>query len=171
MGNTKDRSNNRSRVWFLGAVALAIILITVFAIKWPLGNKVLGDEYSSHIYCYKSFRLLSASVNEQQIFNFNYDSHYNDTFTFTYDEGTDSYTIHKIVRDVPMYLGVVNGELILSFTDEGEAYRWNVERVDNTMYFRIINSESGLGLYETEDSHAVLMPVDENDTNMQMRLQ
>ncbi len=171
MDNTKDRTAGRFSIWFFGAVALLIILITIFAIKWPWGNKILGDEYSSHIYCYKSFRLLSVSVGEQQFFTFNHDNHYNDTFTFTYDEGSNSYTIHKIVRDVPMYLGVVNGELILSFNNEGDAYRWNVDRVDNTMYYLLINKETGLGLYETENSQAVLMPVDETNINMQMRLQ
>ncbi|MCR5047674.1 MAG: hypothetical protein K6A37_01790 [Saccharofermentans sp.] len=154
-------------------VGCLIILITAFAIKWPVGNRVLGDEYSSHIYCYNSFRLLSVSVSDEgQIFSFNHDDRYNDTFEFVYDKAADSYRIYKIISGNPMYLGAGEDQtLVMDDSGDGDAFRWRFDRLGNTMYFLMINEECGLALYETEDSRAVLMPVDDGNINMYMRLQ
>lgn len=155
------------------AAGCLIILITLFAVKWPVGNKVLGDEYSSHIYCYTSFRLLSVSVMEDaQVFSFNHDDRYNDTFEFIYDKDTDSYRVCKMISGSPAYLGAGDdNDLIIDSEGTGEAFRWRFERIGNTMYYLMINEECGLALYETEDSRAVLMPVEDGNINMCMRLQ
>lgn len=155
------------------AAGCLIILMTLFAIKWPFGNKVLGDEYSSHIYCYTSFRLLSVSVTgDDQVFLFNHDDRYDDTFEFIYDKESDFYKICKIISGSPMYLGVgADNDLVMDQEGNGDAFRWRFERIGNTMYYLMINEGCGLGLYETEDSRAVLMPVDDGNINMYMRLQ
>ena len=161
------------RIWAYVVVGCLIILITAFAIKWPVGNRVLGDEYSSHIYCYTSFRLLSVSVSEDaQIFSFNHDDRYNDTFEFVYDKAADSYQIYKVISGNLMYLGVsADQTLVMDDNGDGDAFRWRFERIGNTMYFLMINEEYESALYETEDSRAVLMPVDDGNINMYMRLQ
>ena len=160
-------------IWFYIVVGCLIILITAFSIKWPVGNRVLGDKYSSHIYCYTSFRLLSVSVlDDAQVFSFNHDDRYNDTFEFIYDKTADSYQICKIISGSPAYLGVDEDHtLVMDEEGDGEAFRWRFERIGNTMYFLMINESCGLALYETEDSRAVLMPADDGNINMYMRLQ
>ena len=65
-------------------------------------------------------------------------------------------------------------KMLMVFTTHngnGDAFRWRFDRLGNTMYFLMINEECGLALYETEDSRAVLMPVDDGNINMYMRLQ
>lgn len=167
------KTGGRNRYVLISLISAALlILITVLSIKWPGKNSPIGKEYTSHIYVNSSFRLLSVSVNsDSQIFSFNYDSRYNDTFTFEFDPDAGSYVIYKMFSDVPMYLEeTADHELHMNESPSGESSRWRLVRLGNTMYFMIINEESGYALYETEDDHAILLPADENDINMHMRL-
>ena len=156
-----------------GIAALMLCLVTVLSVEWPLGNKSLGDEHISHIYSNTSFRLLSVSVtDEDQLFLYNYDSRYNDYFAFEYDDETDSYLIlYRLDGSRKYLMETEDHELRLSDSSEGSRCRWDVERCGNSMFFLLINEEDGFAVCETDDCHVVMMPADEGNINMQMRLQ
>lgn len=175
MAKEDNNTSPIGKVLVCCVAAVFICLVTVMSIEWTAGRKSLGREHVSHIYSGSTFRLLSVSFDEgidDQLFLFNYDSRYNDTFDFYYDEGTGSYMILYNYGGYRLYLTESSDhELILSKESLGARSRWNIDRIGNSMYFLITNSEDGLAICETDDCHVVMSTPDENNNYMQMRLQ
>lgn len=162
----------KTSLCYLIVCAVLILSVIIFSISWPVGNKTLGNEYTSHIYANSSFRLMSVFTGDDyQLFSFNYDYRFDDTFRFEFDKTSDSYRIMKLSDDEALYLGTTSdNELIMSPEGSGETFCWHVNRVGNSMYYMIVN-DAGYALCETEDSRAVMAPADEENVNMHMRLQ
>ncbi|MCR5201312.1 MAG: hypothetical protein K6C38_09390 [Saccharofermentans sp.] len=167
-----DKRNNK-KLWAYIAVGALIILITVFSIQWTGANKPLGNEKTVRIYQYDTFDLLFAAiVNGDAYVSLNPDKHYVDEFDFVYDKASSAYTISKLIGDETYYLCMTQDHEI-SLTDSADSYgtRWNVRRSGNSMYYFLINSEDGYALTWTGVYNVGMMPFDENDTRMYMRLQ
>lgn len=172
--DSSDMSVPGKRDIALGLIAAVIIaLIVVFSIKWPGGGKTLGDEYTSHIYSHDSFRLLTSDFKDDyQLMLFRHDNHHDDVFTFEYDDATDSYLIFTDVLERRLYLASTDDACIyMSNTPESEGCRWEVRRNGNTMYYFLINTYNGMALYEDWNTYAELVPFDESNENIMMRLQ
>ena len=167
----EKKSGGTGKALIYGIAAVLLCIVTVLSIDWPFGNRTIGDSHESHIYSGSTFRLLSVSVDgDDQLFLFNYDQRYDDTFIFRYDDDTDSYLITR--RNLEGYLTETEDhELCLSSSADGLRSRWNITRIGNTMYFLIINASDGYAVCETDDCHCVMSIPDENNPLMQMRLQ
>jgi hypothetical protein len=168
-----DRTGYSGKPWIYVAVAGLLILVTAFSIRWPSKDKLLGDTYEARVYANTSFRLLSVNGGAgRTTITYNYDNRFNDSFVFEFEEESDSYLIYRVVPNGRLYLcSDDDNSLYVSEEPQGDGSRWKVIRHDNTMYYFIVNEQSGLALTETADSVATLSALDESDVNMYMRLQ
>ena len=173
MTKVKDNSSSGRYIAALSACAVLLVMVTLLSIDWHGKNKILGDEYTCHIYGYDTFKLLSvAYLDDWQLVCFNPDKHYNDEFTFEYDPSSEAYIIYKNDRDVRIYLFVnEDNELEFGESSDVEGSRWYVNRYGNTMYYFIVNTSTGLALSQIDTYHTGLLPVDESDTQIYMRFE
>ena len=161
------------RIWAYIAAAALIVLSTVFSVKWPDRNRLLGSEYIGHIYNYDTFKLLSCDIIDgNPRVSFNPSNRFIDEFTFTYEEQSGAYLISKKMQGQDMYL-CITSEPELSLTSSSDDYgcRWNVIKIGNTMYYMIVNEDCECAIALANSLDAVLVPYDENDTSAYVRFQ
>lgn len=161
------------KLWaYIGAAAL-IVLITVFSVKWPDKDRILGPEFKSHVYNYDTYKLLSCDIIDgNPHVSFNPSNRFIDEFTFTYDEESGSYLMSETIHGEQMYL-CITSEPALTLTDDPGAYgcRWNVIKIGNSMYYMIINGDQEYAIALANSLDAVLVPYDEDDTSAYVRFQ
>ena len=168
-----DKKNNH-RLWAYILAAALIAAITAFSIKWPDKTRLMGDEYTGHIYNYDTYKLLSAALVDGVVprVSFNPSDRYSDEFTFTYDEVTGSYLIYETILDQDMYLCITSDrELTLTSSPDDYGCRWDVVKVGNTMYYMIVNSDTQNAIALANSLDAVLVPFDMDDTAAYVRFQ
>lgn len=173
MGNKGSGLAKRSVILRLIVPAFLLALIVVFSIRWPVNNKTLGDTYTTRIYVHDSFRLLTSDYEDNyQLMLFRNDTHHDDEFTFDYDEESDSYLISIDIRGSVLYLASNdNNEIFMSNSPDEGSCRWMVNRDGNSMYYFITNIDNGLVLCEGDGLYAQLVPYDEHNNSLLMRLQ
>ncbi|MBP5179663.1 MAG: hypothetical protein J6127_00030 [Clostridiales bacterium] len=173
MGKKEVPTSRKRVVLPVAAVAVILALIIVFSIKWPINNKTLGDKFTSRIYVYDSFRLLTSDYEDNyELMLFRSDTHHDDEFTFEYDDESEAYLIYIDVRGTTLYLSSTqNNEIYMSTSPDEGSCRWRICRDGNTMYYYLVNIDNGLVLSEGERLYATLIPYDEHNNSLLMRLQ
>lgn len=171
--STKMERKNVISGLFLGL----IILFTVACIKWPDKNKPLGDEYECHIYSRDTFfQFYPLYENGGYILKRGPDVRYDFMWDFVYNENAKAYEISFISVDNRRIFITLNSNNELEFSEScvDESDRWKLEKVDNGIFYMIVNATGDYALTFISDDPRdvggaeVLNP---QDDNFWMRLQ
>jgi len=133
----------------LGVIATLLVLFTVASIKWPDRKKPLGDEYTAHLYSQDTFFQYYPLIEEDRILlKRGSDDWYNCEWNFIYNEDAKAYEISTLAgNNIRYYLTMNdNNELELSETCTDNSDRWNLVKVNNSLYYAVVNAGSDYAL-------------------------